>query len=334
MRHLQSLLKLVLLFAGFSLLSPVSAQTKWDLYAFPGASHPITVRLGEFAAEVRKQTEGQLIITVRPSGEFPFKATEVVRATGTGQVQMGEGYSGFISGSTPLASIANLPLLVRNSDELDKVWPIIKKYAEPELEKAGVKTLFYFSWPPQNLFGRGPQIKTIEEFAGRKFRTTDGKQSEMLKRLGGSAVSLTLAEVPLAVERGVVDGFMTAGFNVVGAKWSEFVNWGYVPGIHAGGPDYIMVNIDAYKKLKPEVRAVLDKVAAVWGPKMTIENAADETRDLEILKNKFKVDLFVPPQDQIDKLTELMKPYWTSWAEAQGPNAVAAVKEIRAVLNR
>jgi TRAP-type C4-dicarboxylate transport system substrate-binding protein len=160
--------------------------------------------------------------------------------------------------------------------------------AEPELEKAGVKTLFYFSWPPQNLFGRGPQIKSIEEFAGRKFRTTDGKQSEMLKRLGGSAVSLTLAEVPLAVERGVVDGFMTAGFNVVGAKWSEFVNWGYIPGIHAGGPDYIMVNIDAYKKLKPEVRAVLDKVAAQWGPKMTRENAADETRDLEILKTKFK----------------------------------------------
>ncbi len=328
------MLRSVLMLAGLSMLFTASAQTKWDMYAFPGASHPITLRLAEFAAEVRKETNGQLIITVRPSGEFPFKATEVVRATGTGQVQMGEGYSGFISGSTPLASIANLPFLVRNAEELDKVWPIIKKYAEPEFEKAGVKTLFYFSWPPQNLFGRGAQIKTIEDFAGRKFRTTDGKQSEMLKRLGGSAVSLTLAEVPLAVERGVVDGFMTAGFNVIGAKWHEFVTWGYVPGIHAGGPDYIMVNINAYKKLKPEVREALDKVAAVWGAKMTRENAADETRDLETLKTKYKVDLYVPPQAELDRLTELMKPYWASWAESQGPNAVAALKEIRATLNR
>ena len=53
MRRLQSIFKLALLFAGLSLLSPVSAQTKWDMYAFPGASHPITLRLGEFAAEVR-----------------------------------------------------------------------------------------------------------------------------------------------------------------------------------------------------------------------------------------------------------------------------------------
>ena len=154
-----------------------------------------------------------------------------------------------------------------------------------------------------------------------------------MSKLVDPKVVMAIKDLALAAKT-VVDGFMTAGFNVVGAKWSEFVNWGYIPGIHAGGPDYIMVNADAYKKLKPEVRAALDKVAAEWGPKMTRENAADETRDLEILKTKFKVDLFVPPQDQVDKLTELMKPYWTSWAEAQGPNAVAAVKEIRAVLNR
>ena len=39
----------------------------------------------------------------------------------------------------------------------------------------------------------------VVTFAGRKFRTTDVKQAEMLRRLGAASVSLTLAEVPQAV---------------------------------------------------------------------------------------------------------------------------------------
>ena len=321
--------------AVLPLAAPVKAQVQqWDMFAFPGATHPITLRLKEFSDEVKKRTNGQLVITVRPAGEFPFKANEVVRATGLGQVQLGEAYSGFISGAVPLASMANLPFLVRTSDELNKVWPIIRKYAEPEFEKAGVKVLFYFEWPQQNLYGRGAQVKKIEDFAGRKFRTTDGKQNEMLKRLGAAAVSLTLAEVPVAVERGVVDGFVTAGFNVMGAKWHEFVKWGYMPNIHVGGPDYVLVNLAAYNKLAPALRTALDAVAVEWGPRMTKQNAADEVRDLETLRTKHAVDLFTPSKDEVDKLTERMRPYWTTWAEEHGANGVAAVKEIRAVLGR
>ncbi len=321
--------------AALPFAAAAQAQVQqWDMFAFPGATHPITLRLREFSDEVRKRSNGQLVITVRPAGEFPFKANEVVRATGLGQVQLGEGYSGFISGAVPLASVANLPFLVRTSDELNKVWPIIRKYAEPEFEKAGVKTLFYFEWPQQNLYGRGAQVKKLEDFAGRKFRTTDGKQNEMLKRLGAASVSLTLAEVPVAVERGVVDGFVTAGFNVMGAKWYEFVKWAYMPNIHVGGPDYVLVNLAAYNKLSPAVRSALDAVAAEWGPRMTRQNAADEVRDLETLRTKHAVDVFSPPKDEVDKLTERMRPYWTTWSEEHGANGVALVKEIRAALGR
>ncbi len=334
MKWIKNIIRSTTLLSGLLLLAPASAQVKWDMYAFSGANHPITLRLKAFADEVAKVTDGQLMITVRPAGEFPFKASEVVRATGTGQIQLGEGYSGFISGAVPLASVANLPLLVRNSEDLNKVWPIIKKFAEPEFAKAGVKILFHFEWPPQNVFGRGTPVTKPEEFAGKKFRTTDAKQSEMLKLLGASAVSLTAAEVPLAVERGVVDGFLTAGFNVIGAKWYEFVKWGYLPDVNAGGPDYIMVNTAAYNKLTPKVREGLDKVAAVWGPKMTAENNADESRDLDILKNKYGVSLYRPTAEETASLMVRMQPIWDAWATQQGPKAVEMVKEIRAVLKR
>ena len=320
--------------ATVTLGGAAQAAEKWDMFVFPGATHPITLRLKEFADEVAKRTNGYLSITVRPQGEFPFKATEVLRATGLGQVQLGEAYSGFISGAAPMSAVANLPFLVRTSDELTKIWPIVSKYAEPEFAKAGVKTLFYFEWPEQNLWGRGPAVRRLEDFAGRKFRTTDVKQAEMLRRLGAASVSLTLAEVPQAVERGLVEGFITAGFNVMGAKWYEFVKWGYTPGIHVGGPDYVVINLAAYNKLPANVRSALDAVAAEWGPRMTRQNLGDEAKDRETLRTKHGVDLYTPPQAELDRMVERMREYWTQWADQQGPAGQAAVREIRAALGR
>ncbi|CAN5905786.1 TRAP transporter substrate-binding protein [soil metagenome] len=315
---------------------PATAQspTKWDLYVMTGVTHPITLRYKEFAEEVKKATNGKLDIIVRPAGELPFRATEVVKVAGDGQVQLTEAYQGFISGAVPLASITSLPFLVRNADELEKVWPIIDKYTTPEFAKAGVKTLFHHTWPVQNMFGRGKPIRTIEDFKGRKIRSTDAKQAEMLKQLGASSVSLTTAEVPVAMERGVADGFITAGFNVVGAKWYEFVQWGWLGDIHIGGPDYTLVNIAAYEKLDPDTRAKLDAVAKDYAPKFRAANLGDEAKDLKTLKNQYKVDLFVPPKEQIDTLIEKMKPYWEQWAAAQGPNGTAMLKEIRATLGK
>ncbi len=123
MQLIKKLLQGAALMAGLMAMVAASAQTKWDMYAFSGANHPVTLRLKGFAEEVAKATNGQLVITVRPAGEFPFKASEVVRAVGTGQIQIGEAYSGFISGAVPLSSVANLPMLVRNSEDLTKVWP-------------------------------------------------------------------------------------------------------------------------------------------------------------------------------------------------------------------
>ena len=211
---------------------------------------------------------------------------------------------------------------------------VIDKFTAPLFHKAGVKNLFYHTWPVQNMFGRGKPIRTIEDFKGRKIRSTDAKQAEMLKRLGASSVSLTTAEVPVAMERGVAEGFMTAGFNVIGAKWYEFVQWGWLGDIHIGGPDYTLVNIDAYNKLDADTRAKLDSVAASYAPKFRAANLGDEAKDLETLKTQYKVDLFIPPKEQIDALVAMMQPYWEQWSAAQGANGTAMLKEIRAALGK
>jgi TRAP-type transport system periplasmic protein len=321
---------------GAVLLStlPASAQTKWDLSSSMGATHPVTLHYKAFADEVKKRTEGKLDIIVRPAGELPFKATEVIKAAGDGNIQLGEAYQGFISGTVPLASIASLPFLVRTADELEKVYPIIEKYTKPEFEKNGVKVLYWFSWPIQNVFGRGKPIRTAEDFAGRKIRTTDAKQSEMMRILGGSAVTIAPAEVPVAMERGVAEGFFTASFNIMGAKWYEFVTWAWMANVHIGGPDYLLMNATAYDKLDPKVRDHLDAVAKEWGPRTTKANLRDDVTAVDDLRQKHKVEIITPTEEQLKPVVAKMTQYWSAWAKSHGANGEAMLKEIRAALGR
>lgn len=313
---------------------PAAAQIKWDQYAMVGITHPIAVRYRMFADEVKKATDGKLDISVRPAGELPFKASEVVKATSLGQVQLAEAYQGFISGEVPVASIASLPFLVQTGEELEKVYPIIEKYVAPVFEKRGVKVLFWHTWPEQNLFGKGKPIKSIADFAGRKVRSTDAKQAEFLKVVGASSVSLTTPEVPVAMERGVAEGFTTAAFNVIGAKWYEFTEWAWMGNLNIGGPDYLIMNIKAYNQLPADVREKLDEVAKSFGPKMRAMNLGDEKDAIEELKTKHKIAFHTPSSEEIEDLRNKMKPYWESWAKQHGKETEELLKEIRAALGK
>jgi len=324
--------------AGFvavtTIAEPAAAQIKWDQYAMVGVSHPIAVRYRMFADEVKKATDGKLEITVRPAGELPFKASEVVKATSIGQVQLAEAYQGFISGELPISSIASLPFLVQTGEELEKVYPIIEKYVTPAFEKRGVKILFWHTWPAQNLFGKGKPIRTIADFNGRKIRSTDGKQAEFMKQVGSSSISLTTAEVPVAMERGVAEGFMTAAFNVTGAKWYEFTDWGWMGNVNIGGPDYLIMNIKAYNQLPPDVKSKLDETAKSFGPKMRAMNLGDESTAINELKTKHNVDIYTPSKETVDELREKLKPFWDSWAKQHGKETEALLREVRASLGK
>ena len=312
---------------------PARASTKWDFYTFVGLTHPIAVQLRQFSDEVKKRTNGDLNITLRLAGEVPFQANEVVKITGDGQVQLGEALALFTTGSVPLTGVTGLPMFLRTPEETLKAMPIIRKYVSKELEKSGVKILFHYLWPSVNIFGSGKVVRKPEDFAGRKLRTLSPQEAEMLKRMGAASVSLTPTEVPVALERGTIEGVMTTAFNMVGSKWADFSTWAYIADFHAAD-DYIIVNTAAYNKLSPQTRKVLDDTAAEWAPKMTEFNLASEAGSLETLRTTHKVEVVRAPKADIDKITERMKDYWETWANAQGPDGVAMLKEIRAVVGK
>lgn len=317
-----------------SLGAPAEAAAKWDYYLFVGITHPIGQYAREFAEAVKKRTNGALEIVVRPAGELPYRATEVVRTTGQGQVHLADGYMGFVAGDSKVGAMPGLPFLVTTAAELQKAMTVLEPYVVRELGKFGAGILFWYTWPPQNVWGRGEPISTVEGFRGRKIRATSPEQTEMLRRFGAVPVTFTTPEVPAAAQRGAMEGILTAGFNLLGAKWYEFTDWAFLPDIHIGGPSYILVNRKALEALPADARKALQAVAAEFHDRMLREIPAREDRDRKTLETQHRIRLIRPPAAEIDKARKLMEPYWAEWARARGPEAVEALAKVRQALGR
>lgn len=311
-----------------------NAATTWDYYTYTGVTHVLTKLQKGFTDEVAKRTNGELKIVVRPAGELPFKADEAGRITGEGQVQMASAFMGFLTGTIPISGITGHSFLVRSYDELAKVYPIIEKHMRTEFEKLGVKPLFHFAWGTQNVFGINKPVLQPADFSGRKFRTNDPKQGEMLKLLGASSITLTTPEVSVAMQRGLMDGMFSATAGMVAAKWIELVKWAWIADVNIGGPNWELVNLKAYNALSPQARKALDEVAAEWGPHMIKEMDRLETADREDLTTKHKIQVHKASAETIAELQKQMAPVWEAWAKQTGPKAEEMLKEIRSTLGR
>jgi len=310
------------------------AQTKWDLTGLNVINSVISQRYIQFVDEVKKRTNGKLVITYRPAGELPIRGTEVLKAVGENQIESGEAFAGFMSGSIPMASITSMPLLVTSQKEYEEVMPIVSKYLTPEFNKFGVIPLFTYSLPAMNLYGRGNPIRKLSDFAGRKIRTTDSSAAEFIKAVGASSMTLDTAEVPTAIDRGVADGFATTSYNILESHWAEFTKWSWSPQFNVGGPIYLLVNTKAYDALPADIRRVLTEVGQEFGSMLTSENFAKEASAAKTLHDKYGVEFVVPSNDELKEVTSRMKVYWSAWGDRNGPNAKALMEEVRAKLGK
>ena len=96
---------------------------------------------------------------------------------------------------------------------------------------------------------------------------TSPEQGEFIKRLGGVPVTLGAPEVPSALDRGVVDGVLTASSGG-GNIWKDLLKFNYRLGINYFN-SVVIVNKERFGKLQPEVQAKVRKIVEANMPLIT-----------------------------------------------------------------
>ncbi|WP_428667340.1 TRAP transporter substrate-binding protein DctP [Reyranella sp.] len=301
----------------------------WTIYTYvPAATLAPAKVFQEIIERVSKETNGGFQMKYHLGGALTIKATDITTAVGDNVIQIGD--DGFQQGNVPITGILRLPMLITSTTEFERALAVMKPYVERAYDKKGstVLSTYYF---PMQIAWSSKKLTSLDEFKGQKIRATSPEQIEFLKRFGANGLTVGGSEVPSALERGVVDGVLTA--NAGGGKvWKDLLKYCYDIGLNYFEAN-VAVNKEAYAKLPPAYKESLTKAIVELSPKMTQMMAAEESEEAVKRKAEGMIQTKAKPEDY-KRGAEKMADYWDGWAKAKGGETPEALKKVRETLGR
>lgn len=313
---------------ALSAFTSASAQS-WNLYTYISTTSIAPGKAMQTLADrVKQQTDGALTLRVHLGGSLPIKATNITQAVSQGgTIQIAD--DGFPYGNIPIAGILNLPMLLPTEAQFEAAVKVMRPYLLEAFAKHGVKVLAIYHYPQQVLWSR-KKLTSFADLDGLKIRVSSPQQAKFIETFGGVPVTLGTPEVAPALQRGVVDGAITASTGG-GIIWKDLLNYTY-----RLGPNYftsfIIVNKARFDELDPEVQKQLTAAARKIAGETTNTLRDDES---SVTKKMAAGGMIVTAakQSDIKEGVKRLKSYWDQWAEQQGPTTVEALKKVRAAIN-
>jgi len=191
---------------------------------------------------------GKLTGNLKSITELNLKGTEVLRLLKTGVYDVVHALPIYVDDGAAVFEASDLSgvatSVAQQREILDAWMPEMQKTMR---DKFGALIVSTFAFPQQVFFCRD-EISSLADLKGKKVRVQGVSQSDLVKALGGSAVTIPFGEVVPALEKGVVDCGITGTLPGYQAKWPEVVKTivdmsvGYTAG-------FVAVNLNSWNKL-------------------------------------------------------------------------------------
>ena len=315
--------------------SPLAVATRahaadnWQAYTFWGSPTVAAARgFRKIVTDMEEMSGGELKIKFNLGGTLSINAANIASSISDDVIQLAD--DSFYAGAIRVAALATLPVLSNSVDEVNKVMTVVRPIAERDYGKRGIVVLGYYIYPPQVFWFRG-NVTSLEQVKGRKLRVSTAEQGDFLKRIGATPVQVTSAEVPAALERGIVDGVLTASAGGILA-WKDLLKSSYQLGVNYH-VSYIIANAERFQKLPADMQA---KLRALVNRNCN-ELSAELQRDDGELRQKFAADgMTMTAATDKDRAAAavLAKETADAWAKSRGQEAVDSLAKARALLGR
>lgn len=318
---------------GVMMAAPArAADIEWKFYTYFAANDKPTLLHKAFAEDVAKASNGRFKITVFASGELPYKAADVLRVVAQNQVQIGDVAFGFVAGDVPELNALSMPFSCTSIDKFyDKVAPAVAPRIDAVMaQRFKVNSAMQWVMPPQQLW-LTRQVDGLESFKNLKVRSWNREQSEMMRLLGGSGVTITPAEVIPALQRKVVDGAFTAAVPALDWKFNEVTPYAYMLNLTLAH-QIVAVNQSALDKLPGDLRELFAAKAREWAGRYRSELIAADKDARRLLAEK-GVKLREASAGETARLREIVEPIWQEWTAKNGAAGQAMLDAVVAACN-
>jgi len=312
---------------AFGALGLARAADFWRAYTYNAVATVTAVKGLNSMFDAIKQDTG-LTIRLNLGGTLPITATNITQAVADNVVQLGD--DAFFIGSAPVGAVVRLPLMIRSQAEFEKAWDIAAPYLRAEYAKKDVVLLGRYIFPYNVIWSR-KKLTSLADINGQKIRVIAPEQADFIKMLGGIPVTLGTAEVAAALDRGVIDGAITASSGY-GYVWRDLLKYSYRLNV-SFIDSLILVNKGAWEQLSPENRKKVQAIVDEHTRRITDAMAAEED---DVTRKLAAGGMVVtePSKEDIALAESKMAPYWKNWASGRPEDAQQALQKIMSAIGR
>ena len=233
-------------------------ELKFGHVGAPGSLFQICA--DEFATRVNERLCDKGTVSVFGSSQLG-KDRELLRKLKLGTVD-------FSLPSTVMSSVVDvfglfeMPYLVKDRAHMRKIRDrIFWTKIEPALEKHGYKAIAVWENGFRHITNNVRPVNLPEDLKDLKLRTPKGSwRVKMFKGYGANPTPMSLSEVFVALQTGVIDGQENPFAQIYSQKFQEVQKYLSLTG-HVYTPAYVLVGKKKWDKLPADVREILETTA-------------------------------------------------------------------------
>ncbi|TMH08714.1 MAG: TRAP transporter substrate-binding protein [Betaproteobacteria bacterium] len=281
----------------------------------PGAMPPTKI-LQPWCDKIAADSANKLKCQIYPAMQLGGTPPQLIDQAKDGVVDIVFTLPGYTAGRYPVMEVFELPFMSRSAEATSKaVWEYYEKYGKKEF--AAVHPLMFAVHDNGYLHTRDKQVKTIADLKGLKFRAPTRMTNKLLASLGATPVAMPLPQVPEAVSKGVIDGFLLPWEVIPSVKLHEMVKFDTEtdpakPALYTA-VFILAMNNAKYDSLPAELKAVIDRnsgatLAATAG-KIWDESQAPGRKAAHEHSNTF----YTIPGTELDAWIKQSAPLYDEW---------------------
>ncbi|MCF3933721.1 TRAP transporter substrate-binding protein [Acuticoccus sp. M5D2P5] len=264
-------------------LSSADAQTKLRAANIHGATQPYTLALERWSENVAAATDGEITISVHPSGSIVSNQQDSYSQVKLGTVDATISIA--VKDDVPELQLAAFPYAFRNYEDWRAFMdgPEMAAWMEEFREKTGIRILGV-QYLGARHFTANKAVLSPDDLDGMKIRAVELPIFlETIRGLGALATPVALQEVLGGLKTGVIDGQENPIPTIYQLRFFDAQDHIMLTG-HLLGGDFWMMNDARFQSLTPEQQETLQeeaRKAILWGDEYLIQQETDLLAELE-----------------------------------------------------
>ncbi len=320
----------------------------------PASAQEVTLRLHQFLppqaaipkyaidpwiAKVEKESDGRIKVEHYPSMQLGGSPPSLYDQAKDGVVDIVWTLMGYTPGRFPKVEAFELPFMGTTGKKTSLAFQdFVEKNALDEFRD--VHPLCFHTHGPGLLHIKGDGVRKLEDMKGLKLRGPTRIVTNMLDKLGATAIGMPVPAVPEALSKGVIDGAVVPWEVAPAIKITELVNthtdFSGDKGLYTATFVFAM-NKDTYAGLPDDLKKVIDDnsgkaCAELFG------NAMDKGDEIGLaIAKKSGNELITLDEAETNRFKEVgasVRADWIAEMNGKGVDAEALVKDAKDLVDK